>query len=71
MICMLVRVLLAAGSGAAALLVDPGAPDFPVVQGMLALAALVVALTAATVLQLAAAWFPKRRVSPRSRLWAP
>ena len=32
-----VRALLAVGGGAAVLLVDRGAPDFPVVQGMLAL----------------------------------
>ena len=32
-----VRALLAVGGRAAILLVDRGAPDFPVVQGMLAL----------------------------------
>lgn len=37
MLGLLLRVLLAAGGGAAALLVGRDAPNFPVVQGMLAL----------------------------------
>lgn len=71
MVGLFVRALLAVVSGAAALLVSRDAPNFPILQGMLALVAAVLALVAAAVLQPAAAWLFRRRASPRSRPWAP
>ena len=76
-----VRALLAVGGRAAALMVDRGAPDFPVVQGMLALVATVLALLAAQVLPSPAA-ARSRKPAPRGaaqagtarrggRAWAP
>jgi len=83
MMGLFVRALLALAGGAAAWLVSPDAPNFPIVKVMLALFAAVLALIAAAVLQPAAAWLFKRtkreasqygRDIPgqlRGRLWAP
>ena len=62
MVGLFMRALLAVRGRAAALLVGRDAPNFPVVQGMLALVA--------AVLQPTAAWLFKHRASPRSRPWA-
>ena len=55
MVGLLVRALLAVGGGVASLLVGCDTPNFPVVEGMLALVAGVLALAAAAVLPPAAA----------------
>ncbi len=83
MMGLFVRALPASAGGAAAWLVSPDAPNFPIVKVMLALLAAVLALVAAAVLQPAAAWLFKRtkreasqdgRDAPdqwRSGPWAP